>query len=104
LKSYSAWKREEAGYEVRPFPKSCNPLQIYFTNFLKNIYMYILIIITYLGGSAWGPQVSMQEFSSKNSCASARTLVMKMTDEMNKTNLAGGTSRREIISAECIKK
>jgi hypothetical protein len=71
---------------------------------LRNIHMYTLIIITYLGGSAWGPQVSMQEFSSKNSCASARTLVMKMTDEMNKTNLAGGTSRREIISAECIKK
>lgn len=66
--------------------------------------MYILIIITYLGGSAWGPQVSMQEFSTKKSCVSARNLVMKITDEMNKTNLAGGTSRRDIISAECIKK
>lgn len=70
----------------------------------RNIHMYILIIITYLGGSAWGPQVSMQEFSSKNSCASARTLVTKRTGEMNKTNLAGGTSRRDIINAECTKK
>lgn len=65
---------------------------------------YILIVITYLGGSAWGPSVSMQEFTSEASCAAGKMLVLQITDEMNKSNLAGGTSRRDIIKAECIKK
>jgi hypothetical protein len=65
---------------------------------------YILVVITYLGGSAWGPQVSMQETMSKASCEEVRKVVLDGVTEMNKTNLAGGTSRRDIISAICTKK
>lgn len=65
---------------------------------------YILIVISYLGGSAWGPQVSMQELTSKARCEDAKMVVIEGVNEMNKTNLAGGSSRRDIIKAECIQK
>lgn len=65
---------------------------------------YILIVISYLGGSAWGPQVSMQELSNKDRCEEAKMVVLEGVKEMNKTNLAGGSSRRDIIKAECIQK
>jgi hypothetical protein len=66
--------------------------------------MYILILITYLGGASWGPQVSMQEFSSYESCLSAQKVAVGMIDEMNKTNLINGHSFRQIVSGECVKK
>lgn len=66
--------------------------------------MYILIVITYLGGSAWGPAVSMQEYTSQARCEAAKTVVLDTVTEMNKSNLAGGHSLREIITAKCVPK
>lgn len=66
--------------------------------------MYILIVITYLGGSAWGPAVTMQEISNQARCEAARTVVLDTVTAMNKSNLAGGRSMREIITAKCVPK
>lgn len=66
--------------------------------------MYILIVITYLGGSAWGPAVSMQELSSQASCEAAKISVLDAVAAMNKSNLAGGRSMRDIITAKCVLK
>ncbi len=62
---------------------------------------YVLIVISYLGRSAFGPQVSMQEFSSLARCGGAQTAVLLAVDRMNQSNFLGGVSRREILSAEC---
>lgn len=66
--------------------------------------MYVLIVMTFLGESAWGPNTSMHDFTSQKRCQQAKILTLKMNNEMSKSNLAGGTSRREIIRVECIKK
>lgn len=66
---------------------------------------YILVAITYIGGSAWGPLTSMQEFSSKSACENGKQTIISMVDDLNKTNLAGGkTHSRELIKTECVKK
>lgn len=65
---------------------------------------YVLITMSFLGGSAWGPTISQQEYTSKEACDSARETVMQMQEEMNKTNLAGGRSLRETLQARCVKK
>jgi hypothetical protein len=66
--------------------------------------MYVLIIITYLGGSAWGPHVAMQEFTTQSSCDNALKVALNAIDSLNKTNLISGRSSREIVHAECVKK
>lgn len=66
--------------------------------------MYILIVITYLGGSAWGPTVTMQEFVSQVRCEAAKNVVLDTVTDMNKSNLAGGRSMRDIVTAKCILK
>lgn len=63
----------------------------------------ILIVVTYLGGSAWGPQVTMQTFSSQAACESGKTTVLAMIDELNKTNLTGGQPHfRDLVKAICV--
>lgn len=65
----------------------------------------ILIVITYLGGSAWGPQISQQEYSDATRCAAAKQVVLTAIAEMNKSNLIGGAPRfRELVRAECVTK
>jgi hypothetical protein len=63
---------------------------------------FVLIVMTYLSGNAWGPVVSQQEYASQQSCEAARQQVLLMTGEMNRTNLAAGRSARQIISAQCV--
>lgn len=66
---------------------------------------FILVVVTYLGGSAWGPQVTMQEFSSQSTCAAGKNEVMKSVELLNASNLIGGQARfRKIVTASCIKK
>lgn len=66
--------------------------------------MYILIIVTYLGGYAAGPQISMQEFSSSESCNTARVKAIAMTDAMLQANLQSYRGVEKSAAAECTKK
>lgn len=66
---------------------------------------FILIVVTYLGGSAWGPQISQQEYTDSEKCAAAKQIVLDTIDMMNKSNLVGGTPHfRELVRAECVTK
>lgn len=66
--------------------------------------MYVLIVITYLGGSAWGPVVSMQEFASKQNCIAAKSAVVEQYNALASSNVAGGVSRRDVVNASCVPK
>lgn len=66
--------------------------------------MWILIVVTFIGGSAWGPTVSMQEFTSKPRCEAAKAEVLKAIAYMGQTNLTGGAPRREMVRAACQEK
>lgn len=66
--------------------------------------MFVLIIITYLSGATWGPQVSMQEFSTELRCIEAMKSALDMTDKLKQANSDAGGNRREVIKAECIRK
>lgn len=66
--------------------------------------MFVLVVITYLSGATWGPQVSMQEFSSELRCIDAMKRTLDMTDKLNQANSAGSSERREVIRAECTRK
>lgn len=65
---------------------------------------YILVVITHLGGYASGPQISMQEFSSSESCNIARVKAIAMTDAILQANLQSYRGVEKSISAECVKK
>ncbi|TFW06147.1 hypothetical protein E4K72_10500 [Oxalobacteraceae bacterium OM1] len=64
---------------------------------------HVLIVITVLGGSAWGPVVSMAAFASAARCDAARIKVLQAIDDVNRTNPLGGTARRQIVSAQCVR-
>ncbi len=66
--------------------------------------MYILILITYLGGYAAGPQAAMQEFSTLESCVVARNKALAMIDELIQSNLQTYRPLQKSASAECVKK
>lgn len=66
--------------------------------------MFVLIVITYLGGATWGPQVSMQEFTTELRCVEALRITLDMTDKLKQANSGGGSDRREVMKAECIRK
>lgn len=65
--------------------------------------VYILTIVTYLGGSAWGPQVQVvPNLPSEKACRTAEKEVHALIDELNKSNIAGGkTHMREIVKTSC---
>ena len=66
---------------------------------------FILTVVTYLAGSACGPQVAFTELSSKGSCEARKQELLSMVEELNKTNLVGGRPHgRELIVAKCAKK
>jgi hypothetical protein len=66
---------------------------------------FILTVVTYLAGSAWGPQVAFTELSSRESCEARKQELFAMVNELNKTNLIGGRPHgRELIVAKCAKK
>jgi hypothetical protein len=66
--------------------------------------MYILIIVTYLGGYAAGPQVSMQEYSSAESCSIAKDRAIALNDELLQENLQTHRTLQKSVSAECVEK
>ncbi|MGZ9709256.1 hypothetical protein ACXX82_00245 [Glaciimonas sp. GNP009] len=67
------------------------------------MHAFILIVATYLGGSSWGPQISMQQFSNAAACENGKVAVMAMVEDLNKTNLLGGQAHfRDIASARCV--
>jgi hypothetical protein len=66
--------------------------------------MYILLIITYLGGYAAGPTLSMQEYSSAKSCFIAKEKAMSMIDELLQANLQTYRPISKSASAECVRK
>lgn len=65
--------------------------------------LFILTIVTYLGGSAWGPQVSVVPgFETLAKCKKAEAEVHRLIDELNKTNIAGGAPHmRQIVKTSC---
>jgi hypothetical protein len=66
---------------------------------------FVLIVITYLGGSAWGPQISQQEYTDAKKCAAAKQIVLDTITELSKSNLVGGSPHfRQIVRAECVQK
>lgn len=66
--------------------------------------MYILIIVTYLGGYAAGPNVVMQEYSSAENCSYAQEKTIAMIDSLLQANLQTNRPARKSAAAECIKK
>ena len=66
--------------------------------------MYILLMVTYLGGHAAGPNVSMQEYSSAESCDFAKVKAKAMIDGLIQANLQSYRPLATTASAECIKK
>lgn len=48
---------------------------------------YVLSVISYLAKAAFGPQVSMEHFSSLARCGAARTAVLMTVDRMNQSNI-----------------
>lgn len=66
--------------------------------------MYILIIVTYLGGYAAGPNVSMQEYSSEESCTAAKERTLVMIDGLLQANLQTYRPLQKNATAECVKK
>ena len=63
---------------------------------------YVLIVVTYLGGNAWGPQVSMQAFTSQEVCGQAKVTLYQTVERMNQSNLRWGTTQRELLAADCV--
>lgn len=66
--------------------------------------MYILLIITYLGGHAAGLQATMQEFFTLESCTAARDKTIAMIDSLLQANLQTYRPLQKSASVECIKK
>lgn len=66
--------------------------------------MYILIIVTYLGGYAAGPNIAMQEYSSSESCFIAKESAMSMITGLLQANLQTYRTVKKSASAECVKK
>jgi hypothetical protein len=50
----------------------------------------ILVVITYLAGSAWGPVVSMVDTPSVDACKSTRSAVATGIAKAAKSNISGG--------------
>ncbi len=65
---------------------------------------YILVIATYLGGYAAGPNISMQEYSSAESCFNAKEKALAMIDGLLQANLQTHRPLQKSASADCIKK
>jgi hypothetical protein len=68
----------------------------------ENAMNWILITMTFLGGSAWGPGVTMGAFETRALCEAGSKATTAMFDEMSKTNLRGGRSQRDILSTKCV--
>ena len=49
----------------------------------------LLIIVTFLAGSAWWPQISTQSFSSPQACETAMNAVAEIVLTAAKTNVNG---------------
>lgn len=77
----------------RPLPLPTKP---------ENAMGWILISMTFLGGSAWGPQIAMGAFETKALCEAGAKATHEMFASMSKTNIAGGRSQRDILSARCV--
>ena len=49
----------------------------------------LLIIVTFLAGSAWGPQISTQSFSTHQACETAMNAIAEIVLTAAKTNVNG---------------
>lgn len=52
--------------------------------------MNTLIVMTFLAGSVWGPQVTVTPMPSSQACVAAQKTTADGLSKMGKTNLTGG--------------
>lgn len=52
--------------------------------------MYTLIVLTFLAGNAWGPQIEMSPMPTAQACESARGAAAAGMVKMSKSNMTGG--------------
>lgn len=51
----------------------------------------ILVVVTFLAGSTWGPVITMTPTSSAESCGALKLEMAKQIADAAKTNVQGGT-------------
>ena len=54
--------------------------------------MAVLVVITFLAGSSWGPAVSMTPTSSGEACGALKWEVARQIANVGRTNVTGGAS------------
>ena len=52
--------------------------------------MYTLIVLTFLAGNAWGPQVQVTPMPNAQACEAARSATSSSLVKMSKSNMTGG--------------
>ena len=52
----------------------------------------ILVVVTFMAGTTWGPTVTMTPTSSAEACAALRWEVARQISAVARTNLQGGAS------------
>ena len=70
---------------------------------------WLLVIVTFLGGTAPGPTVQTQLLVNQSACEAARKAVMAQIDEASKSNFVNGgfsngvtAAGRVAASASCV--
>lgn len=64
--------------------------------------VYILTVVTYLNGSAWGSTVAFHDFKSLKACETHKKVVLKMNEEAAEANTYGQPRTLRIV-AHCDK-
>ena len=50
----------------------------------------LLVVVTFMAGATWGPQVSMQEMSTSDGCIVQKARIAKQIASVAQTNTIGG--------------
>lgn len=66
--------------------------------------IYILTVVTFLRGSAWGPTVSFVEKSSHEECEKHKKVLLETVKEITDENTNPGGFRPASIKVRCDKK
>lgn len=64
--------------------------------------MYTLIVLTFLAGNAWGPQVQVTPMPTAQACEAARSATSSSLVKMSKTNMTGGGATEEKDGEEIV--
>jgi hypothetical protein len=64
--------------------------------------VYILTVVTYLNGSAWGSTVAFHDYKTMAACEKHKERVLKMIDEAGEANTVGRPRTLRVI-ARCDK-